>query len=146
MTKKQQSNSINEMEKTFSKIKTLKSRRKLSLPAAASPLMNNAGVAGTEAAIANSDQQQQQQRPQRPSRRGSEVSSASASSVVFDEDSCPLLDDLDLNLTSQHGSSYQTRSRLRSISPHMPSSSSSYTRPSNTNTQWVICHETLSFN
>ena len=32
-----------EMEKTFSKIKTLKSRRKLSLPAAASPLMNNAG-------------------------------------------------------------------------------------------------------
>ena len=30
------------MEKTFSKIKTLKSRRKLSLPAAASPLMNNA--------------------------------------------------------------------------------------------------------
>ena len=35
-----------EMEKTFSKIKTLKSRRKLSLPAAASPLMNNAGHHG----------------------------------------------------------------------------------------------------
>ena len=34
------------MEKTFSKIKTLKSRRKLSLPAAASPLMNNAGHHG----------------------------------------------------------------------------------------------------
>ena len=34
---------IVEMEKTFSKIKTLKSRRKLSLPAAASPLIKDAG-------------------------------------------------------------------------------------------------------
>ena len=49
-----------------------------------------------------------------------------------------VIDDPDLNLTSQHYQlQQQPRSRLRSISPHMPPSTY---RPSSsaTNTQWVI--------